>query len=680
MNGFSNSFKQLREFDGETKTLIDVILTNNLHVIRDTQVIPLSIGDLDMVGAVRKTNFVKFPSKTIIYRDFRNYDKNYVCEQLHNCDWSDVYFASNVNTAWNNMKGKLLTVLNTNAPLCEKRKRGKPCQWLTSDIKTHMTIRDHLLRKYRKSGSVVDNDTYKQKRNQVKGMIKRAKQNYNKSLLEKNKDNPDKFWNIIKSIFPIKGTKTTEATFLINNEETKNGSVIAAGFSKYYATAVNTLKNVAFKFMNLTWKYPKRCRKRTQSTFRLKTVTSLDVNKKLCSLKRKKSAGLDNIPPSFLNDTARVISDPLTYIINLSITTSTYPEDWKLAKLITCYKSGNTKLVENYRPISVIQAVSKVIEKIVHEQFYEYLETNNLLSSSQFGFRKHRSTEAAATVFFDKVKRGVDKNKMVGAIFIDLCKAFDTIGHGELLYKLQLYGVSGNEFEWFQDYLFGRKQAVSFGSVLSPLEYVTTGVPQGSILGPLLFILFFNDLPECLRYCEVIKYADDTVIFYSHSDFHIIQTRLSSDMERLHEWCDEYQLILNLKKGKTEAMMFGTSKMLSKQPLLNITYKLRNINVTLTYKYLGMEINSTLNLNSYFEKCCKKASSRLRLLKKLKPHLTDTSAKSIYLSMIVPTLTYCSITKINLTGQQLSKLDKIHSNACFLITSMNQTRNVSLLQ
>ena len=170
---------------------------------------------------------------------------------------------------------------------------------------------------------------------------------------------------------------------------------------------------------------------------------------------------------------------------------------------------------------------------------------------SQFGFRHKRYTELAVTLFTDKIKKKADEGKIVGAIFIDLSKAFGTLGHTKIITKLQSYGVDSVELKWFQDYLFNRTQFVEFGDVLSQGEGIKCGVPQGPIIGPLLFFLFYNDFPSCLKHSEVIIYADDTVIFVPGKEVTIVETRLSADMKRINEWCLKSEFILNLGEGKT---------------------------------------------------------------------------------------------------------------------------------
>ena len=298
-------------------------------------------------------------------------------------------------------------------------------------------------------------------------------------------------------------------------------------------------------------------------------------------LKRKKASGPDNLPPNLLRDSASILAKPLAYVINLSLRTGLFPDEWKLARVVPIYKSGTRDSFENYRPISALPIFSKVVEKIVHKKLVNYLEEHKLLTNKQFGFRTKRSTELAATLFTDDIRRSVDLRKLVGCIFIDFSKAFDTLSHSKLLSKLPAYGIADTELEWFTSYLFHRHQLVNYDDHSSKTRSVSCGAPQGSILGPLLFVIFANDVTDHVKSVKIIMYADDTVLYVDGPDLTSIENALSSDMSLLASWFTENELILNLKKGKTEAMVFGTSQ------------KLATLSATLNVKYQDYSINAT---------------------------------------------------------------------------------------
>ena len=256
------------------------------------------------------------------------------------------------------------------------------------------------------------------------------------------------------------------------------------------------------------------------------------------------------------------------------------------------------------------------------------------------------------------------KGRLVGACFIDLSKAFDTISHSKLLSKLPSYGIHGLELEWFTDYLFNRKAIVQYGQEQSEKFSLTQGVPQGSILGPLLFLIIFNDLSDVIENSKVIKYADDTVLYASGKTARDITEQLNSDLSRLEAWFHENELIINLNKGKTETLLFGTTKKVANgSSEFNVRINNEEITKTTSYSYLGVSIDSTLNMSSFFEKCYKKASSRLSLLSKLRGELDVKAAMAIYHSMILPTSTYCGILLLCNTKTQLDKLHSFHKRA-----------------
>ena len=285
------------------------------------------------------------------------------------------------------------------------------------------------------------------------------------------------------------------------------------------------------------------------------------------------------------------------------------PDGLKIAKVIPLFKSGSLNSIDNYRPISVLSTVSKIMERAVYDQLSEYLEQQGLLSESQYGFRKGYNTEIAVTVFTDNIRRAIDSGKMTGAVFIDLRKAFDTGEHKVLMSKLPLKGIVGGELKWIGNYLTDRYQCVQYDGVKSDRELVKYGVPQGSILGPLLFLLQINDLAKIVRNCNIQMYADDTVIYTSHSNVSNIEQTLTSEMNNVSKWLNKNRLIINLNKGKTESLLFGTAKRLCSKDPMEVYMNEKRIKVADGYKYLGVWLEPTLNMNENLRRVLKKANT-----------------------------------------------------------------------
>ena len=284
---------------------------------------------------------------------------------------------------------------------------------------------------------------------------------------------------------------------------------------------------------------------RTDKQFKFRPISKLEVERELRSIKRTKSTGIDNLPPGLLKDTACLISAALAHLINLSLQKGSFPTDMKIAKIVSVHRSGSFSSFDNYRPISVLPVLSKVIEKLVQRQLMEFLDKKKLLSKFQFGFRPRLSTELAATCLLDEIRKSVDQGKMVRATFIDLTSAKPSILYAIQTYVRNFLSMESKrvELSWFTDYHFHRSAAVSYGKSSSKIADIQTGVPQGYIFGPMLFILFFNDITDAIMGTRILKYADDTVIYGADKDLKVIKTKISKDLEYIADWFDENGLI-----------------------------------------------------------------------------------------------------------------------------------------
>ena len=297
----------------------------------------------------------------------------------------------------------------------------------------------------------------------------------------------------------------------------------------------------------------------------------------------------------------------------------------------------------------MLPVISKIIEKIIHQQLIPFLDKSHLITNFQFGFRPKLSTEYAATILLDSIRDNVDKGRLVGVIFVDLSKAFNTVSHAMSLEKLPIYGVQDNELEWFKDYLFFRKAKVACKGCLSKEHVLLTGVPQGSIMGPLLFLILLNDVVDVIEHSSILKYADDTVLYVADQDIQSINAKLSKDMDCLGDWPKNNELVLNLKKIKTETLLFGTPQRIAKQaePLKIKLSRKTVIKNTTECKYLCIRVDSSLNLNSNFNTCYNNTSGRLRLLAKIRSYLDQATAATIYNSMVLPAFTYYTTVELH---------------------------------
>ena len=655
-----------------SSTLIDVICSNEPLNIFSATVIPAGLSDHELIACVRKMHNIKQKPREINCRNYSKYNPASFCEDLETRNLDRIYSATSVNAAVKMFNNILSQSIDKHAPFVKKRIKGRLCPWLSAELKQEMNHRDQLLRKARRTNTELDWSAYKRCRNRVNNLVKSNKARYNKELLRDNADSAEKFWSAIKKIYPTKETSMTVTSMIeVNGKKTTNINEIANAFSKHFATVASTLKAKSLLLRNFIW-MPQKCSvSNGEKLFRFQKVNSIQVYNELKGLKRKKAVGVDKFPSGMIKDAASVLAASMTFLINMSMQTGLVPSDWKIAKVIPVFKSGNKSELDNYRPISVLPILSKLLEKFVHKQLIDHLEKNCMLFNFQFGFRSKRSTELAVTLLTDYIRNEADKGSLTGAVFIDLSKAFDTVSHSSLLDKLPSFGIYGTELNWFTDYLFNRSQFVQNNGCTSDVTSVFCGVPQGSIIGPLLFIMHLNGAHTVLQNSKIITYADDTVVFVSGSSLDEIERKLNHDLQHLKAWFDENELLVNLKKGKTESMVFGTAKRLSKTEKNEMKVEVNGTPIagTSSYKYLGVYLDQTLNFAIHFEKTYKKATGRLNLLRRIRSSIDTASAEKIYRTMIMPVFGYCGSLSLGWSALYKKRIESIERRSHDVIRS-----------
>ena len=322
------------------------------------------------------------------------------------------------------------------------------------------------------------------------------------------------------------------------------------------------------------------------------------------------ATGLDEIPAKYLKDGSSVISKLLTHIINLSIPTGSIPDDLKMARIVPLYKKNSKTHVGNYRPISVLSVISNVFEKVVFMQLSDYLSENRLLYEFQSGFRSSYSTDTRLIHLTDYIKLENDKGNFTGMVLLDLQKAFDTVDHTILLNKLKWLGADDLTVQWFRSYLTGRTQVTDIGGTMSDPKGVTCGVPQGSMLGPLLFLLYVNDMASAVR-CKLLLYADDSALIASGKNVADIES-LSSELEYVSNWLIDNKLSLHL--GKTQSILFGTKRRLSTGVKLNVICNGNVIESKSNVTYLGVTLDQFLSGEIIASNILYKSSNKLKFL------------------------------------------------------------------
>ena len=387
----------------------------------------------------------------------------------------------------------------------------------------------------------------------------------------------------------------------------------------------------------------------------------------LCKeINTNKSSAINNLSSKILKMAFLTLSKQFTYLLNLSLTSSRVPNAWKKATITPLYKSGDMTQCNNYRPISILPLPGKVIEKIVHKRLSEFLETNNVLNKNQGGFRKNQSTMNTTVKFLNTIYKAINNKQISIATFIDFSKAFDTVPHDILLKKIKLYAITGRNLMWINDYLSNRKQRTFFNNIPSSYLTVTCGVPQGSVLRPLLFLLYINDLVNVIDTCETFLYADDTVLVTSADCIFDAHRTLQHDLQNIANWCKGNKLTLNVKK--TKCMLLGSKHKIKKNRSISLSMNNEILEYVSSYKYLGVSIDQSLNFNLHTNQVIKTVSYKLSLLQKIRKYITSQAAIQIYKAMVIPYFDYGDILYHYTSNRLLDKLQKLQNRGlriCF---------------
>ena len=353
------------------------------------------------------------------------------------------------------------------------------------------------------------------------------------------------------------------------------------------------------------------------------------------------AAGSDGISPKVVKHVAPYICDPLTFVFNLSLEEGTVPEALKAARVVPVFKNGDRKDVSNYRPISVLPCFSKILEKLMFTRLHKFLIDHRCIYDYQFGFLPGRSTSHALIHFCDIVNNAFEENHYVSGTFLDLSKAFDTLDHTILLSKLKYYGIRGRALSWFRSYLSKRHQFVTINNVNSNPKPIPCGVPQGSILGPLLFIIYVNDLYKASNRLHIISYADDTNLFFSSPDLDMLVETVQNEFVNVRNWFCVNRLSLNVKK--TNSVIFRSP---SKPFPANLDHiKLCGVKVRLSSnsKFLGVVIDQHFSWKDHILYISKKVSKGVGILSRLRHLLPRHILLMLYNTLILPYLSYCNV-------------------------------------
>jgi exonuclease III len=659
-----------------TSTLIDHIVANTPEKVSASGVIHTGISDHSLVFTIRKISVFKKLENTVEIRNMKKFDNQKFVEDLVQQQWENVYFfADTPNAKWEIWKMLFLEVLDKHAPLQHKRIRTRRVPWITSSIKELINTREKLKRKAIITNLENDWLNYQRTRNKVNIELRKAKKDYYSTKIAGDKSNPKEAWKTINSLLGRRNKPTIVNELKLGENSLTNPKDIAEGFNEYFS---NIGPNLASQIDTSNSNYETYVKNAESEFTAFQPVTVNLVYKLLTGLSSNKATGVDKISCKIIKIASSAISDSLTHIFNQAITLSSFPDEWKTARVIPLYKNGQRNVAGNYRPISVLPAISKVMEKILYDQLYNYLSNFRLLSDSQFGFRKFHSTATALLDCTNDWYMNLDRKMFNLVVLIDLKKAFDTVDHQILLRKLELYGVKGQALSFLNSYLSNRSQKCQINGSLSSEKMIRCGVPQGSILGPLFFLLYINDLPQCLSKTKPRLFADDTNLTASGDSITRLEAAVNSDLENLRKWLIANKLSLNV--AKTEFMLIGSKQMIKSisnwQP--NVEIENKQIKQVHECKTLGVTVDQHLSWKSNTENICKKITSGISALRRLKDFVDRQTLLSVYNAIVRPYFDYCCEVWDVFSETQSKRLQKLQNRSARIIMNMSNDTDHSV--
>ena len=634
---------------GDNPSLLDWVLTNDENTIDDLNISP-PLGSSDHVVLSFDVNISS--NNTNQNSGYAFYKGNYeeMRKELNSINWESKFEGKTTQTCWTSFYTSLSGMIERHIPKKKYTTRKNP--WYNRDIDKARKEKKHAWKKYFKNKSPELWSAYTLKRNELTKLINNSKQKYEDKLIMDIKSNPKNLWSYVK-----RQTKSKNGISCLENEE---GNLIVSDIEK--AEILNDFFSSVFteeSFENFPEESPS---KKPHCVINNIEINQAKVEKLINKLQESKAAGPDGLHAKILKECSDSTSVALNIIFNKSLSEGVLPREWKEAHVKPLFKKGSKKKPGNYRPVSLTSICCKMMERLVRNDIVSYLEENGFLHNDQHGFREGRSCQSQLLEIMELWTSWLDRGLAWDTIYLDFSKAFDSVPHQRLLLKIKQMGIKGDLLKWISSFLSERKQRVVVGENMSSWAKVKSGIPQGSVLGPILFIIFINDLPDNVKKSLLKIFADDTKLFKTISQIKD-QRELQEDLIALAAWSKKWQLPFNEIKFKL--MHYGKNNP-------HFDYKMNGIILAKDDKEkdIGVTFDSDLKFQTHYNNMTAKANSRVGIIKRTFSSLNKHNFPILYKSLVRPLLEYCSPIWNPILVKDINELEKVQQRATKLVKGL----------
>ena len=551
-----------RAWPGQVESGLDHIYSNKPDKLSNVESEYTGMSDHKIIKVSRFSKSLRRNVRYIRKRSYKHFSADKFLRAIQELSWWDIYTSEDANTAASLLTIKINTILDKLAPIKTFQVRNKYAPWISDTTKNMIQQRNEAQKVAVESNNMDDWRQYKNLRNTVKSRVRNEKKYWEKGKLDSTRHNPSMLWQSIKGWLNWNNSGPPSQLFYLGRMIT-SPSGLATTMNTFFKDKVNMLRHSIRASDADPLARLRESMENRECTMKLRPVKPAQVLQIVKGLKNSNSTGIDFLDTAIIKLAAKEILPALTHVVNLSLSQSTFPDIWKHAKVVPLLKKNDPLIPKNYRPVALLPILSKILEKVVFLQLVEYLDENKLLSPNHHGSRHSHNTATALIQMYDQWLEELEDGKLVGIMMIDLSAAFDMVDHMLLLENLKLFGLEEEVIKWFESYLLNRKQSVFIDGCLSPPLSIEYGVPQGSILGPLLYVMFTNDIPELVHkhsiavndqkpYCtgcgSTVCYVDDCSFSYGSKSPQQLSDELNLQYKKISEYMIANKLVINDEK------------------------------------------------------------------------------------------------------------------------------------